>query len=210
MTGGARPSLHRAVHQREVARIADLVATAFSPLPPAGWLVPEPEQRHGVLAGQFALVVAHALRHGEVWRTLDHTAVAVWFHADGPPIPPIPDYADRLQAATGAHRGRFDDFDKALDRVHPGAPHHHLAMLAVHPDHQGCGLGSALLRFHHRYLYRRRVPAYLEAASDRNVGFYSGHGYRLAGPPIVLPDSGPSLWPMWRSGAPDGGGAPGQ
>ncbi|MGF1646371.1 MAG: GNAT family N-acetyltransferase [Kineosporiaceae bacterium] len=199
MTSHPRPSLHRAISPKEAPRIADLVAAAFSSLPPAEWLVPDREHRHGVLAGQFALVIEHALRHGEVWRTLDHTAVAVWFHADGTPVPPIPDYPDRLQAVTGAYRARFDDFDKALDRVHPGATHHHLAMLAVHPDHQGRGLGSALLRFHHRYLDRHGVPAYLEAASDRNVGFAVRHGYRLAGPPITLPSSGPSLWPMWRA-----------
>jgi GNAT superfamily N-acetyltransferase len=96
--------------------------------------------------------------------------------------------------------------DAGLDRHHPtGAAHHHLAILAVRPDGQGQGIGTALLRAHHATLDAAGTPAYLEASSDRNRVFYLRNGYADLGPPIYLPD-GPQMRPMMRATGPEGGG----
>jgi hypothetical protein len=44
---------------------------------------------------------------------------------------------------------------------------------------------------------RNRVPAYLEATSERNKQLYLRHGFDVTDE-IPLPD-GPMMWPMWRS-----------
>ena len=44
---------------------------------------------------------------------------------------------------------------------------------------------------------RERVPAYLEATSERNKLLYLRHGFEVTDE-IPLPD-GPTMWPMWRS-----------
>ena len=44
---------------------------------------------------------------------------------------------------------------------------------------------------------RDRVPAYLEATSERNKQLYLRHGFEVTDE-IPLPD-GPNMWPMWRS-----------
>jgi ribosomal protein S18 acetylase RimI-like enzyme len=87
-----------------------------------------------------------------------------------------------------------------LDQHHPtGIPHHHLAILAVHPDRQRRGIGTALLDAHHATLEEEGTPAYLEASSPRARDLYLTHGYTLQpGAPFYLPDDGPPLWPMWR------------
>ena len=87
--------------------------------------------------------------------------------------------------------------DALFDQHHPTDPHHHLAFLAVHPDQQGQGLGSALLADYHARLDQRGVAAYLEASCERNRDLYLRHGYRPMGEPFRLPD-GPPMWPMWR------------
>ncbi|HEY5985539.1 MAG TPA: GNAT family N-acetyltransferase [Streptosporangiaceae bacterium] len=96
---------------------------------------------------------------------------------------------------------RFRAFDAALDHHHPaGTPHHHLALMAVSPGHQGQGTGSALLRAHHAILDHLNIPAYLEASAPRNRALYQRHGYALRpGAPFRLPDGGPPMWPMWRA-----------
>ena len=110
-------------------------------------------------------------------------------------------YDARLAAATGPWTSRFRAFDAALDRHHPaGTAHWHLAILAVRPDRQGRGTGSALLAVGHAVLDQvPGPPAYLEASSPRARDLYLAHGYALLpGAPFHLPGDGPPLWPMWR------------
>jgi hypothetical protein len=42
-----------------------------------------------------------------------------------------------------------------------------------------------------------RVPAYLEATSERNKALYLRHGFEVMSE-LKLPD-GPPMWPMWRA-----------
>jgi GNAT superfamily N-acetyltransferase len=69
--------------------------------------------------------------------------------------------------------------------------------MAVRPDHQGRGLGSALLANRLSELHRRGVPAYLEATNRRNLALYLHHGFTVTGT-IHIPDGGPTLYRMWR------------
>lgn len=95
-------------------------------------------------------------------------------------------YDLRLAAVTSLWTSRFVAFDVALDRHHPAeVPHCHLAILAVHPDQQGQGIGTALLHVGHAKLDGEGTPAYLEAAGPRSRDLYLAHGYTDHGPPIT-------------------------
>lgn len=188
----------------DVDLVAGLIGAAFHELDVAAWLVPDPDDRAKVLPANFRIFVEHALSYGEIHRAAgDPTAVAVWFRQDGAPVPPPDDYDARLAAACGAFTERFRVLDELFDAHHPhDRPHHHLAFLAVRPELHGRGLGSALLRYHHRRLDESGVGAYLEASSARSRALYERHGYRVMGGPFRLPDGGPPLWPMWRDPRP--------
>jgi ribosomal protein S18 acetylase RimI-like enzyme len=183
------------VEPADAAAVGELIARAFAALPAAVWLAADPTERVRMLAGQFAILVEHALAYGTVHWTGDRRGVAVWFDRTVP-APEPPDYPRRLAAICGEATPRFETLDGLFEQHHPGDPHHHLALLAVDPAHQGHGLGTALLAHHHTQLDARGVPAYLEASSERNRRLYGRHGYR-AGTPFHLPD-GPPFWPMWR------------
>jgi ribosomal protein S18 acetylase RimI-like enzyme len=182
----------------DAAWIAQLIATAFHPLAVARWLVPDPARRTQVLTGDFRIWVEHAFPYGVVYATTDLAAVAVWFLRDADPPPEPAQYLPRLAAACGDATVRFQALDALFERRHPTHPHHHLAFLAVHPDRQGQGLGSALLRRHHGLIDSRGVACYLEATSQRARDLYARHGYQVMGTPFYLPDSTP-IWPMWRT-----------
>jgi GNAT superfamily N-acetyltransferase len=184
----------------DTGTLSHLVADAFADLAPARWLIADPAARRRILPGYFRIHVEHAMAHGLVHTTADRAAAALWIRvAAGPPDPPA-DYGARLRAATGRRAGRFLAFDAALDARHPaGIPHHHLALIAVRPDRQGQGTGTALLRSYHQMLDDLGEPAYLEASDLRTRRIYLRHGYADHGPPIHLPD-GPLMYPMWREG----------
>jgi GNAT superfamily N-acetyltransferase len=189
----------------DVQTVADLVAEAFFPLRASQWLVPDPGARRASMAGQFALIVEHALSFGHIDLLADRTAAAVWFHHTAPISPP-PDYDQRLSVACGEHADRFQTLDALFETHHPGDPHHHLALLAVVGDRQGTGRGTLLLRHHHEVLDSQGIPAYLEAAGVRSASLYDREGYRPCGEPFCLPNEA-FFYPMWRAPVRPGIGA---
>jgi GNAT superfamily N-acetyltransferase len=186
----------RATH-RDAHQVAAVIATAFRTLDVAAWLIAAPDERQRVLYAQFRILVEHALDHGTVFMAGDRRAAAVWFPRDTP-LPAIDDYDGRLDLACGRFADRFRLLDAAFDKHHPHEAHHHLALLAVDSDQQARGRGTALLEHYHARLDHVGLPAYLEASSRCSRELYLRHGYVDHGPPIGLPDDGPSLWPMWR------------
>lgn len=83
-----------------------------------------------------------------------------------------------------------------VEKRHPKSPHYYLSILGVDPPRQGEGLGTALLAPMLRRCDQEGVGAYLETGTERNVRFYSRHGFRVVDE-IPLP-KGPCMWLMWR------------
>lgn len=183
----------------DVGALSRLIAIAFHDLAPSRWLISDSGVRREIFPGYFRIYVEHALAEGVVHTTPDRAAAALWLPVGVSRPVPGPGHDARLRAATDPCTGRFRIFDRELDRHHPaGTPHHYLAILAVQPDRQRQGIGTALLRAHHAALDEAGMPAYLEAADLNSRRLYQAHGYVLQpNAPIRLP-GGPEMWPMWR------------
>lgn len=91
--------------------------------------------------------------------------------------------------------GRFIHFSSRIERHHPAFPHFHLELLAVHPDHQGQGLGSAILQAITSTLDCESLPCTLETANPRNVVLYRRFGFEVVGEEEIL---GVPIWFMLR------------
>ncbi|MEV6527576.1 GNAT family N-acetyltransferase [Longispora sp. NPDC051575] len=180
-----------------------LIATAFEPLDVCRWLVPTDSDRLDVLERYFTIFTEHAVAHGNLHLAGDGQGAAVWLPhrgAKGRTAPEVVDYDLHLAAAVGEHLDRFAVLEQHFDARHPDGdrtPHDHLALLAVHPDHQGQGIGGALLDHHHAELDSEHLGAYLEAASKDSRRLYEEHGYEDLGTPITLA-GGERLWSMLR------------
>jgi GNAT superfamily N-acetyltransferase len=193
---GAAWSIVRA-GEADIEVLTDVIAEAFFPLAPCQWLIPDQAARRAIFPGYFRMYVEHALADGLVQMTPDRAAAALWIPGTGPTAPPA-GYTERLAALTGTHLPNFQAFDEALDHHHPaGIFHHHLAILAVRPDRQGQGIGTALLNAHHADLDDQGIPAYLEASDERTRRLYLNHGYTDGATPIDFAD-GVRMFPMWR------------
>jgi GNAT superfamily N-acetyltransferase len=90
-----------------------------------------------------------------------------------------------------------------VEKLHPTQPHWYLGVLGTDPEHQGKGVGSALLAPVLTQCDEEGTPAYLESSKERNVLFYERHGFKVTSE-LRLKD-GPTLWPMWRDPKPPDG-----
>jgi GNAT superfamily N-acetyltransferase len=203
MTGGCQPDprgADRAVvsaGERDLKVLSQVIADAFHDLAVSQWLIPDPDARLAIFPSYFRILLQHAMTDGLVCTTRQRTAAALWLPATGP-TPPPDGYIGRLAEITGPFLDRFVTFETELARHHPaGVFHHHLAVLAVRPDTQGQGIGTALLQAHHATFDSQGIAAYLEASDERTRDLYLRHGYTDRGEPIELPD-GPSMYPMVR------------
>lgn len=85
-----------------------------------------------------------------------------------------------------------------MKRHHPEEPHWYLAVIGSDVTVRGQGYGQALMRSRLDRVDAEHAPAYLESSKPENVPYYQRFGFEVAGE-IVLPDGGPTLWPMWRT-----------
>ncbi|MBS2531599.1 GNAT family N-acetyltransferase [Catenulispora sp. NF23] len=187
---------------RDINTLSHVIAKAFHNLAPSTWLIPDSDARARLFPGYFRLFAVHeAITRGRVYTTTGRNAVALWLPPTASDEPAPADYEAKLAATTGIWAERFRTFDGLLAKHHPhGIDHDHLAILAVHPDYQHQGIGSALLAAHHDHLGAEDPPrgAYLEASDATTRELYLRHGYTDIGEPIVLP-SGACMFPMLRS-----------
>jgi GNAT superfamily N-acetyltransferase len=194
--------LVRPAQAAEATRLGSLIADAFAHLPVGERLTADADERRVAMAGQFGILVEHAIAHGDV-HVIDRpggnaepVAVAAWLRPG--PIPNIDDYDQRLAAACGRLTPRFVELDELMHSRHPVAPEHaYLAFLAARADARDRGLGTALLSAYHPGLDASGTPAYLEASGLRSRELYLRHGYVDYGPPYGL-DGGEHFYPMWR------------
>jgi GNAT superfamily N-acetyltransferase len=87
-----------------------------------------------------------------------------------------------------------------VEKTHPAAPHWYLGVLGTAPEHQGKGIGSALVHPILQKCDEEGIPAYLESSKESNVPFYERHGFRVTSEINIK--NGPTLWPMWRDPRP--------
>ncbi len=179
----------------DVSHVSKTLALAFFDDPVIGWIIGDASERRRLLPGFFTAIASSYLAYDETYVSGDQAA-AVWAPPGAEDDEELP---ESLGAAAGAYSERLFEILRLLDEHHPAEPHNYLFLLGTRPERQGHGLGSSLMIPVLDASDRERVPAYLEATSERNRGLYRRHGFEVVGE-IALPD-GPNLWPMWREPA---------
>lgn len=171
----------------EVSAAAVMLARAFSEDPFFTFMDPNPETRAqnvrwylGATAKACVAIDSAYVTRGAV------TGVALW-------IPRDRGFDARIERESGlTERARVFGpdvdarisalgraFEKAHQQIAP-EPHHYLAILGVDPNHQGQGIGGALLRPFLAEADRDGVACYLETTRPRNIPFYERHGFVVA------------------------------
>jgi len=127
---------------------------------------------------------------------------ALWFDYSRPtdiPHEPDPAMVARVVDVLGDDAaGRWRIAMTAMGERHPRCSHQYLALIGVSDDRQRRGLGAGLLRHRLRALDNTLSGAYLEATSRPARALYTRWGFHDLGRPLIVPDRGPTVWPMYR------------
>jgi GNAT superfamily N-acetyltransferase len=195
-----KPILIRRATNRDLDALAGVLAVAFGDRGDLReGLVPDKRDRRRMYPPYFRMLGAHALTYGWVDITTDSTAVAVsYLRGGGRQVPEIGDYDRRLERIFGAYADAFRELDTALDTHYPEEVEHcYLQLIAVHPDVQRSGYGSALLDHVHQRADALGLPCYLESTGAGPTALYDRHGYQIR-PSFRITPGGAELTPMWR------------
>ncbi|MFD9218201.1 GNAT family N-acetyltransferase [Streptomyces sp. NPDC087659] len=188
----------RQAGERDREAVVRLLDEAFMHDPVSSWVFPDEAHRrrvHGVFLGVF---LDAALTEGRVDMTEDGTAAALWLQVPAEAPDEEDDTPARMREIADPDNERAELVGRLTGAVHPqGRAHEYLLLIAVSPERQGEGLGTALLAPALERCDREGVPAYLEASSARSCRLYERLGFSYADRTVQLPD-GPLMWPMWR------------
>ncbi|KOU67582.1 acetyltransferase [Streptomyces sp. MMG1533] len=182
--------------------VVRLLDAAFQDDPVSRWVFPGDEYRRATHHRLMAAFTDIVLAEGRVDVTEDGTACALWLS-----VPEADDHGQdtgeddglaRVRAAVDPENERVELVGRLTGEIHPsGRAHAYLWMIGVAPEHQGAGLGTALIAPVLNRCDREGLPAYLEASNSRSRKLYERLGFELTGRPLDLPE-GPRMWPMWR------------
>jgi GNAT superfamily N-acetyltransferase len=179
--------------------LASVLAEAFEHDPMQAWLFPNPKRRMPRLSRFYERDIAVRLEERSAACFFDTHALAFWLPSDGGSDLSVTS-ALRLApcfATVAAHHPIAAPRVLATAlRQRPSEPHWYLSHLAVRPDHQGRGLGRALLEWGLEQADRDGVGTYLETTNPDNLAFYRAAGYAQVG--LVRVERAPTVWTLWR------------
>ncbi|MGW2570557.1 GNAT family N-acetyltransferase [Streptomyces sp. NPDC001537] len=192
----------RAADEGDRELVVRLLDEAFQDDPVSGWVFPGDEYRRTTHHRLMAAFTGIVLDEGRIDVTEDGSACALWLSVPAGEHEAAEaesdDGAARLRAAVDPGNERIELIARLTAEIHPaGRAHEYLWMIGVTPEHQGEGIGSALVQHVLDRCDREGLPAYLEASSARSRVLYERLGFELTGRPLDLPN-GPQMWPMWR------------
>lgn len=198
---GAAPARQLAEPELRVATVQDvhglkeILADAFYDDPVFAWLIPDDTKRRARLSRYFAIELRHlALPRGRVWTTSDLSGAALTLPPGSWRVPTLTTL--RHGAVFGSRLYRAARIGAGMELRHIHKPHYYVRDVGVHPDMQGEGIGSRLLRPTLERCDREGMPAYIEASNERSAALYERLGFEHTS--VLRVAGSPPLWLMVR------------
>jgi ribosomal protein S18 acetylase RimI-like enzyme len=150
------------------------------------------EQRY---SRAFAYFLEDLIPLGMVWEAGEAIGAATWIPRDQADAWKDSQLDKPELRALAEDGGRFEAFWEWIESKLPDEPVWHLDSVAVVPEAQGGGIGSALIEFGLERARADRAGVFLETGNPRNVALYERLGFRVA-EEADAPGGGPHIWFM--------------
>lgn len=182
--------------------VVKVLARAFADDPSIDWAIRGDGGRPRGIELFFETVLERmTLPFGDVWTTTGGVrGAALWTPPGKWKLGLVEQLlmAPAMLSAFGWRRlGRALDSMKVVNAHHPPTPHYYLQSIGVAPEHQGHGLGKALMQPVLARCDAEGLPAFLETAQERNLPLYRSRGFRELSR-AALAGGGPMMYFMWR------------
>ncbi|MBA3327724.1 MAG: GNAT family N-acetyltransferase [Solirubrobacterales bacterium] len=173
----------------DLDRVADTLARAFAndahvraTVPAAGF-----EER---LRSLYALYAETTLALGELWVAGDGAAAAMWQPPGGAPAAPA--LKERVAELLGERFGAYAAAASLGAAHRPEREHFYLAGMGTAPEHQGSGLGGAVIAPVLARCDAEGLPAATDTSTALGAAFYERRGFV-----VTTRYEEPSGGPVW-------------
>ncbi|MEX1962167.1 type II CRISPR RNA-guided endonuclease Cas9, partial [Pseudomonas aeruginosa] len=181
----------------DVPRAVRTLAAAFADYPATRHTVDPDRHIERVTELQELFLTRVGLDIGKVWVADDGAAVAVWTTPESVEAGAVfAEIGPRMAELSGSRLAAQQQMEGLLAPHRPKEPAWFLATVGVSPDHQGKGLGSAVVLPGVEAAERAGVPAFLETSAPHNLPFYERLGFTVTAD-VEVPE-GPRTWCMTR------------
>jgi GNAT superfamily N-acetyltransferase len=192
------PAPVRMAREEDFPAMARVLARSFHEDPLTRWLYPREASRDRHVERSFRMSLRRLAPQGQLYTTSDHAGAALWalpgqwredLRQSVQTLALLPPLLPRLVRTMRAMT--------RIELAHPLQEHYYLSVLGTAPDRRRQRIGSALIQPVLDLCDAERTPAYLETATEENVGFYARHGFEVQRR-LELPGGAPPLWLLWR------------
>ncbi|MEV0465462.1 GNAT family N-acetyltransferase [Nocardia tengchongensis] len=187
----------RLITEADVPTAVDTLARAFADYPYTRYVIDADNHLERIRRYQELCLTRIAMVYGKVWIVDGGRAVAAWSTPDRDPTAAFAEMEAELGELIGDRSEAAAASEAAIEPYRPHEPVWMLNTVAVAPEHQGRGLGTAVLRPGIEEAARAGYPAFLETSSEANVRFYQHLGFEVTAD-VTLADNGLRTWCMRR------------